>query len=152
RGRTGHQVWSCGVAVTAQPRVAAEVRAHHGYCGGMASGSTTQKRGSTRSTGGSKNTGGARKSSQSRSGGSRSRSGGAQQRRKPQQDRVTSSSRRRQEGRGSDQRNRATLGSLLRGGWSLTARGVGSLARVVGGSRELEAEHRRDGAALALLA
>src|SRR5699024_2648243 len=118
----------------------------------MASGSTTQKRGSTRSTGGSKNTGGARKSSQSRSGGSRSRSGGAQQRRKPQQNRKTSASRKPQQSRRSPQRNQATLGSLLRGGWNLTARGVGSLARTVGRSRELEAEHRRDGAALALIA
>src|SRR5699024_9743625 len=107
---------------------------------------------SARSTGGGKNTGGARKSSQARSGGSRGRSGGSQQRRQSQQNRKTSASRRPPQSRRNSQRNQATLGSLLRGGWNLTARGVGSLARTVGRSRELEAEHRRDGAALALIA
>lgn len=40
----------------------------------------------------------------------------------------------------------------MRGGWSLLAKGVGGLARTVGRGRELEAEHRRDGLALALIA
>ncbi|MCU1685919.1 MAG: cell division protein FtsK [Amycolatopsis sp.] len=40
----------------------------------------------------------------------------------------------------------------MRGGWSLLAKGTGSLARTVGRTRELEAEHRRDGLALGLVA
>lgn len=40
----------------------------------------------------------------------------------------------------------------MRGTWNLVAKGVGSLARTVGRTRELEAEHRRDGLALGLIA
>jgi S-DNA-T family DNA segregation ATPase FtsK/SpoIIIE len=40
----------------------------------------------------------------------------------------------------------------VRGGWTLLAKGLGSLARTVGRSRELGAEHRRDGLALGLIA
>ena len=40
----------------------------------------------------------------------------------------------------------------MRGGWNLLAKGLGSLARTVGRSRELGAEHRRDGLALGLIA
>jgi S-DNA-T family DNA segregation ATPase FtsK/SpoIIIE len=40
----------------------------------------------------------------------------------------------------------------VRGGWNLLAKGLGSLARTVGRSRELGAEHRRDGLALGLIA
>ncbi|MGW4400470.1 DNA translocase FtsK [Amycolatopsis nivea] len=40
----------------------------------------------------------------------------------------------------------------MRSTWNLVAKGVGSLARTVGRTRELEAEHRRDGLALGLIA
>lgn len=40
----------------------------------------------------------------------------------------------------------------MRGTWNLTARGLGSLARTVGRTRELEPAHRRDGLALGLIA
>ncbi|MGW4485544.1 DNA translocase FtsK [Amycolatopsis sp. NPDC004368] len=40
----------------------------------------------------------------------------------------------------------------MRGTWNLVAKGVGSLARTVGRTRELEPEHRRDGLALGLIA
>ncbi|MBN6037909.1 DNA translocase FtsK [Amycolatopsis sp. 195334CR] len=43
------------------------------------------------------------------------------------------------------------FGRAVRGGWNLLAKGVGSLARTVGRSRDLEPEHRRDGLALALI-
>ncbi|HEY2191358.1 MAG TPA: DNA translocase FtsK [Actinomycetospora sp.] len=39
----------------------------------------------------------------------------------------------------------------LRGAWTLTARGLGSLARTVGRGRDIDAAHRRDGIALALV-
>ncbi len=41
---------------------------------------------------------------------------------------------------------------MVRGSWDMTARGVGSVARAVGRSRDLEPEHRRDGLGLALIA
>jgi S-DNA-T family DNA segregation ATPase FtsK/SpoIIIE len=44
------------------------------------------------------------------------------------------------------------LGKGVRGTWNLAAKGIGSLARTVGRTRELEAEHRRDGLALGLVA
>ncbi|PRX51107.1 S-DNA-T family DNA segregation ATPase FtsK/SpoIIIE [Prauserella shujinwangii] len=44
------------------------------------------------------------------------------------------------------------FGRTVRGGWNLVAKGVGSLARTVGRTRELEPEHRRDGVALGLIA
>ena len=52
-------------------------------------------------------------------------------------------------------RGRATRGIAgrgLLGTWSLLARGVGSLARALGRTRELESAHRRDGLALGLIA
>jgi len=39
----------------------------------------------------------------------------------------------------------------LRGAWLLTARGLGSLARTIGRGRDIDAAHRRDGVALALV-
>ncbi|NMO89909.1 DNA translocase FtsK [Actinomycetospora sp. TBRC 11914] len=39
----------------------------------------------------------------------------------------------------------------LQGAWTLTARGLGSLARTVGRGRDIDAAHRRDGIALALV-
>ncbi|MDL5156352.1 FtsK/SpoIIIE family DNA translocase [Actinomycetospora termitidis] len=39
----------------------------------------------------------------------------------------------------------------FRGAWTLTARGLGSLARTIGRGREIDAAHRRDGIALALV-
>ncbi|MEC3981975.1 FtsK/SpoIIIE family DNA translocase [Amycolatopsis sp. H20-H5] len=44
------------------------------------------------------------------------------------------------------------FGKGVRGTWNLIAKGVGSLARTVGRTRELEPEHRRDGLALGLIA
>lgn len=44
------------------------------------------------------------------------------------------------------------FGRALRGLWNLLARGVGSLARAVGRTRDIEAEVRRDGVAFALIA
>ncbi|MPY80093.1 MAG: DUF87 domain-containing protein [Actinophytocola sp.] len=46
----------------------------------------------------------------------------------------------------------STTARVVRGGWGIAARGVGSLARAVGRSRDLEPEHRRDGLGLALIA
>ncbi|HVW41649.1 MAG TPA: DNA translocase FtsK 4TM domain-containing protein [Amycolatopsis sp.] len=45
-----------------------------------------------------------------------------------------------------------TFAKAVRGGWTLLAKGVGTVARTVGRSRELEPEHRRDGVALGLIA
>ena len=45
-----------------------------------------------------------------------------------------------------------TFSKAVRGGWNLLAKGLGSVVRTVGRSRELEAEHRRDGLALGLIA
>ncbi|WP_433036879.1 hypothetical protein [Actinomycetospora sp. CA-053990] len=39
----------------------------------------------------------------------------------------------------------------LRGGWVLTARGLGSLVRTLGRARDVDAAHRRDGVALGLV-
>ncbi|MET8847309.1 DNA translocase FtsK [Amycolatopsis sp. NPDC004625] len=44
------------------------------------------------------------------------------------------------------------FGKGVRGTWNLLAKGLGTLARTVGRTRELEAEHRRDGLALGLIA
>ncbi|WP_179957016.1 DNA translocase FtsK 4TM domain-containing protein, partial [Amycolatopsis anabasis] len=49
-------------------------------------------------------------------------------------------------------RSSGTFSRGVRGGWNLLAKGVGSLARMVGRSRELEPEHRRDGVALGMIA
>ncbi|WP_086838728.1 DNA translocase FtsK [Amycolatopsis kentuckyensis] len=43
------------------------------------------------------------------------------------------------------------FGKGVRGTWNLLAKGLGTLARTVGRTRELEAEHRRDGLALGLI-
>nr|WP_225945251.1 DNA translocase FtsK [Actinophytocola algeriensis] len=40
----------------------------------------------------------------------------------------------------------------MRGGWNLLAKGVGSLARTVGRTKELDSAHRRDGLAFGLIA
>jgi len=48
--------------------------------------------------------------------------------------------------------SKGTFGKAVRGSWNLLAKGLGSVARTVGRSRELEAEHRRDGLALGLIA
>lgn len=44
------------------------------------------------------------------------------------------------------------FGRGVRGTWNLLAKGIGTLARTVGRTRELEPEHRRDGVALGLVA
>ncbi|MEV6871952.1 DNA translocase FtsK 4TM domain-containing protein [Amycolatopsis sp. NPDC051128] len=44
------------------------------------------------------------------------------------------------------------FGKGVRGTWNLLAKGLGTLARTVGRTRELEPEHRRDGLALGLMA
>jgi S-DNA-T family DNA segregation ATPase FtsK/SpoIIIE len=44
------------------------------------------------------------------------------------------------------------FGKGVRGTWNLLAKGIGTLARTVGRTRELEPEHRRDGLALGLIA
>ncbi|MDQ7810166.1 DNA translocase FtsK [Amycolatopsis sp. A133] len=44
------------------------------------------------------------------------------------------------------------FGRGVRGTWNLLAKGLGTLARTVGRTRELEPEHRRDGLALGLMA
>ncbi|MFB9728412.1 DNA translocase FtsK [Haloechinothrix salitolerans] len=49
-------------------------------------------------------------------------------------------------------RQPSTTARVVRGGWDITARGVGGVARAVGRSRDLEPEHRRDGLGLALIA
>ncbi|HWD04756.1 MAG TPA: DNA translocase FtsK 4TM domain-containing protein [Amycolatopsis sp.] len=49
-------------------------------------------------------------------------------------------------------RKPGVIGRGVRGTWNLVAKGVGSLARTVGRTRELEPEHRRDGLALGLIA
>ncbi|MQA61425.1 MAG: DUF87 domain-containing protein [Actinophytocola sp.] len=49
-------------------------------------------------------------------------------------------------------RQPSTIGSVVRAGWNVGARGVGGLARAVGRTRDLEPEHRRDGLALGLIA
>ncbi|MFI5588588.1 DNA translocase FtsK 4TM domain-containing protein [Amycolatopsis sp. NPDC051758] len=43
------------------------------------------------------------------------------------------------------------FGKGVRGTWNLLAKGIGTLARTVGRTRELEPEHRRDGLALGLI-
>ncbi|KAA9153794.1 DNA translocase FtsK [Amycolatopsis acidicola] len=98
----------------------------------MASGSTATRRNTTKRSGSSKSP--ARKSrgaAKPRSGSTRSAA------RKP-------AARKRSSG--------GTFAKAVRGGWTLLARGTGSLARTLGRSRELEPEHRRDGVGLGLIA
>ena len=62
----------------------------------------------------------------------------------------TSAARRRPAAR---RKSSGAFGKGLRGTWNLLAKGLGTLARTVGRTtRELEAEHRRDGLALGLIA
>ncbi|MDQ0382365.1 FtsK/SpoIIIE family DNA translocase [Amycolatopsis thermophila] len=49
-------------------------------------------------------------------------------------------------------RKAGTFSKAVRGGWTLLAKGLGSVVRTVGRGRELEAEHRRDGLALGYVA
>ncbi|GAB2958350.1 DNA translocase FtsK [Amycolatopsis acidiphila] len=79
------------------------------------------------------------------------RSGGKSPARKPRagsKPRARSSARRPPARRSSG----GTFAKAVRGGWTLLARGAGSMARTVGRSRELEPEHRRDGLGLGLIA
>jgi S-DNA-T family DNA segregation ATPase FtsK/SpoIIIE len=48
--------------------------------------------------------------------------------------------------------NRNVLVVLITGGWGLLAKGVGSVARAVGRTKELDPAHRRDGIGFALIA
>ncbi|MPY83929.1 MAG: DUF87 domain-containing protein [Actinophytocola sp.] len=64
----------------------------------------------------------------------------------------STSSARRSPARSSRKRRPSTTARVLRGGWDVTARGVGTLARAVGRSRDLEPAHRRDGLGLVLIA
>ncbi|WP_215545662.1 FtsK/SpoIIIE family DNA translocase [Amycolatopsis sp. CA-230715] len=103
----------------------------------MASGSTATRRSTARSTGGAKGKGAPRKS------GTRSSSRPAARKpaaRKPAAKRAPA------------RRSSGGFSRAVRGGWTLLARGVGSLARTVGRTRDLEAEHRRDGLALGMIA
>ena len=106
----------------------------------MASGSTTRKGGSSRTRSGGKAANGARKPSQARGSANRNQGNRATQARKAPQRRKQSRS------------SQGSLGRFVRGGWDLTARALGSLARTAGRGKELEAEHRRDGLALGLVA
>ncbi|HET6503883.1 MAG TPA: DNA translocase FtsK [Amycolatopsis sp.] len=54
--------------------------------------------------------------------------------------------------RAAARRTSPTFSRAARGGWTLLAKSVGSVVRTAGRGRELEAEHRRDGLALALIA
>ncbi|WP_020674372.1 FtsK/SpoIIIE family DNA translocase [Amycolatopsis nigrescens] len=103
----------------------------------MASGSATTRRGTAKSggSGGSGGKGPARKGRST----ARPRSG------------ATRAPARKPAAR-SRRKSSNTFSRGIRGGWNLLAKGVGGLARTVGRSRELEAEHRRDGLALALIA
>ncbi|GAA1943619.1 FtsK/SpoIIIE family DNA translocase [Amycolatopsis minnesotensis] len=103
----------------------------------MASGSTATRRSTARSTGGAKGKGAPRK------GGARSSARPAARKpaaRKPAAKRAPA------------KRSSGGFSRAVRGGWTLLARGVGSLARTVGRTRDLEAEHRRDGLALGMIA
>src|SRR3981189_2672054 len=84
-----------------------------------------------------------------------SRRGGKRSARKPRSTaRPRSSSRAPARRPAARRRSRPSgaFGKVVRGGWNLLAKGLGSLARTVGRSRELGAEHRRDGLALGLIA
>jgi S-DNA-T family DNA segregation ATPase FtsK/SpoIIIE len=96
----------------------------------MASGSTTRKR------------------STARSGGSK---GPARKPRTPAKPRSTAA-RKPAPRRPAKRRSSGTFAKGVRGTWNLLAKGLGTLARTVGRSRELEPEHRRDGLALGLIA
>ncbi|PVZ14381.1 DNA translocase FtsK [Actinomycetospora cinnamomea] len=73
--------------------------------------------------------------------------------RSPQQRRPARGGK-RSPGRGRAPARRTGPGPIvrtLRGGWVLTARGLGSLVRTLGRARDVDAAHRRDGIALALV-
>ncbi|MDD7964235.1 DNA translocase FtsK [Actinomycetospora lemnae] len=75
--------------------------------------------------------------------------------RSPQQKRPTrGGTTKRPAGKGRAPARRSGPGPIvraLRGGWVLTARGLGSLVRTLGRARDVDAAHRRDGVALALV-
>ncbi|WAL63694.1 DNA translocase FtsK 4TM domain-containing protein [Amycolatopsis cynarae] len=111
----------------------------------MASGSATTRRNATKRAGGTKQparkTSTARKSSSARKPAPARKSAPA---RKPRSAPARRAPARRSSG--------GTVGKAVRGGWTLVAKGTGTLARTVGRTRELEPEHRRDGLALGLIA
>ncbi|MPZ01027.1 MAG: DUF87 domain-containing protein [Actinophytocola sp.] len=86
-----------------------------------------------------------------RGGNNTKRSGSGSKRTRSSSARSTKSTR---SGRSGSARKRqpSTTARVVRGGWGIAARGVGSVARAVGRSRDLEPEHRRDGLGLALIA
>ncbi|MDD7931628.1 FtsK/SpoIIIE family DNA translocase [Actinomycetospora straminea] len=74
--------------------------------------------------------------------------------RSPQQKRPARGGTKRPAGKGRAPARRSGPGPIvraLRGGWVLTARGLGSLVRTLGRARDVDAAHRRDGVALALV-
>ncbi|MFD0813675.1 DNA translocase FtsK [Amycolatopsis umgeniensis] len=97
----------------------------------MASGSTTRKR------------------STARSGGSK---GPARKPRTPAKPRSTAARKPAPRRPAARKKSSGTFAKGVRGTWNLLAKGLGTLARTVGRSRELEPEHRRDGLALGLIA
>ena len=105
----------------------------------MASGSTTKGR-STARGGRTSNRTGKGTAAKSTRGSSRSR---------PSQAR---SGTRRPPAKRPPARSSGGFGRAVRAGWRLVARGAGGLARAAGRGRELEAEQRRDGLALGLIA
>lgn len=111
------------------------------YRGGM-SGSATRKR-STAASGGKAPARGSRTPAKPRSSGGRAPARGGSTR---------SSSARKPAPRRGRAKSSGAFGRGVRGTWNLVAKGVGSLARTVGRTRELEPEHRRDGLALGLIA
>ena len=93
-------------------------------------------------------------SSRSKSRGSGGGSGSGARRRPPAKSTARSSSARKPPIRRTTSKNsvsRAVFRGLL-GGWKLLAKGVGGIARTVGRTKDLDAAHRRDGLAFALIA
>ncbi|MGH3951907.1 MAG: DNA translocase FtsK 4TM domain-containing protein, partial [Pseudonocardiaceae bacterium] len=99
----------------------------------MASGTVTRKRNTTR---------GSKAAQRSR------RSGGSSRARSGSRPRTGKASTRRPARASSG----GGFGRAVRASWEVVARGVGSVARTVGRTRDLEAEHRRDGLALGMIA
>ncbi len=90
-----------------------------------------------------------RKRSTARSGGSK---GPARKPRTPAKPRSTAARKPAARRPAAKRRSSGALAKGVRGTWNLLAKGLGTLARTVGRSRELEPEHRRDGLALGLIA
>ncbi|WP_329044698.1 DNA translocase FtsK [Amycolatopsis sp. NBC_01488] len=84
-----------------------------------------------------------------RSTGSGAKGAAARKPRTPAKPRTASARRPAPRGR---RKTPGLFGKGVRGTWNLLAKGIGTLARTVGRTRELEAEHRRDGLALGLIA